>query len=85
VSNRAADLLLGKLLRVVDWDDLTDAELRIIEQRVRRAARRQLLILRKIRRLDRRAWDYRRYELLDQEGHVVAAGTLAEIIEHLTR
>jgi hypothetical protein len=58
---------------------------KVFENRARRAAKRQRLRLRRIRRYDRRAWDYGRYELIGQDGNVVVAGDLRAIYRHLCK
>ena len=60
-------------------------EYKVFENRCRRAAQRQLLRLRRIRRRDPLAWDYGRYELIDRDDNVVAAGELRDIYRYLIR
>ncbi len=49
---------------------------KVYENRVRRAARRQGLVLRRSRRRDPRAIDYRRYWVVNENGAPVVGGEL---------
>jgi len=62
-----------------------DQALKIRETRLRRAARRQRLVLTKIRRYDRRAADYGTYNLADMLTGAVIARELSinEVAERL--
>lgn len=62
---------------------------RVRENRVRRMAERQGLILRKSRRRDRRAWDFGSYWLIDADRNAlvfpdVHGGSLEDIERYLT-
>ncbi len=66
---------------------MTDSEYKVLENRLRRAARRQGLHLEKSRTRDPQALDYGRYWLLDDRNIVVYGhrhrATLDQIAEYL--
>jgi hypothetical protein len=64
---------------------MSNVEYKVFENRCRRAAQRQLLRLRRSRRRDPLAWDYGRYELIDADDNIVAAGELRDIYRYLIR
>lgn len=57
---------------------MTSSTERTREQRIRRAAKRQGLALRKTRTRDPRALDYGMYALADEQTNVVVAGTASD-------
>lgn len=60
----------------VEVNEMTDTEFKILENRLRRAARRQGMQLVKSRSRDPRAIDYAGYMLVDIESGGVVAGEL---------
>ncbi len=72
---------------MVDFSKMTDSEYKVLENRLRRAARRQGLHLEKSRARDPHALDYGRYWLLDDRNIVVYGhrhrATLDRIAEYL--
>ncbi len=72
---------------MVDFSKMTAGEYKVLENRLRRAARRQGLQLEKSRTLDPHALDYGKYWLLDDRNIVVYghghSTTLDQIAEYL--
>ncbi len=72
---------------MVDFSKMTDSEYKVLENRLRRAARRQGLQLEKSRTRDPQALDYGKYWLLDDRNIVVYghghSATLDQIAEYL--
>jgi hypothetical protein len=72
---------------MVDLSKMTDSEYKVLENRLRRAARRQGLHLEKSRTRDPQALDYGRYWLLDDRNIVVYGhryrATLDQIAKYL--
>jgi hypothetical protein len=72
-------------------DQLTPVQVKVLEQRARRMAERQGLVLSRSRRRDPHAIDYGRYFLLDAQTNTHVAGaengrarmTLADVVEFL--
>ncbi len=71
----------------MDLSKMTDSEYKVLENRLRRAARRQGLHLEKSRTRDPRASDYGKYWLLDDRNIVVYGhrhrATLDQIAKYL--
>ena len=72
---------------LVDFAKMTDSECKVLESRLRRAARRQELHLEKSRTRSSRALDYGEYWLLDNRNIVVYghghSATLDQIAKYL--
>jgi hypothetical protein len=66
-----------KPVREPDWDKLTDTELKVVENRLRRSAQRQGYLLRKSPRRDTRAFDYGLYAILDARTNGLTHASLA--------
>jgi hypothetical protein len=74
------------------WDTLSAEELKVAENRLRRMARRQGLVLQKSRRRDFRAYDYGGWMIVDAQTNMVEAGghptayslSLTEVEEYLS-
>ena len=75
------------------WEALSDEELKVAENRLRRVARRQGLILQKSRRRDFQAYDYGGWMIVDAQTNSVVDGgspmayglSLADVESHLSR
>ncbi len=62
---------------------LRPQDFKVLENRCRRMAKRQLLQLRRSRRRDPRAHDFGQYTLTNQRGTVVASGDLRAMLVYL--